>query len=104
MDKLLKLQTPSEQSRLLNEIPEVIADIIELQPDCVDSTRIDGKENIGTSPESGHQRTYTSPAQNLKSNGVSCHLNDSTDTAGCHSPAFSYKKSILVYLNDCKVL
>ncbi|KAH9750572.1 Plus3 domain-containing protein [Citrus sinensis] len=75
------LQTPSEQSRLLNEIPEVIADIIELQPDCVDSTRIDEKENIGTSPESGHQRTYTSPAQNLKSNGVSCHLNDSTDTA-----------------------
>lgn len=81
MDKLLKLQTPSEQSRLLNEIPEVIADIIELQPDCVDSTQIDEKENIGTSPESGHQRTYTSPAQNLKSNGVSCHLNDSTDTA-----------------------
>lgn len=81
MDKLLKLQTPSEQSRLLNEIPEVIADVIELEPECEDSTGIDEKENIGTSPESGHRRTYTSPAQNLKSNGVFCHLNDSTDTA-----------------------
>lgn len=79
MDKLLKLQTPSEQSRLLNEIPEVIADIVELEQDCEDISRIYEKEDIGTSP--GHRRTYTTPAQNLKSNGVSSHLNESTDTA-----------------------
>lgn len=95
MDKLLKLQTPSEQSRLLNEIPEVIADIVEPEPGCEDSTRKDQNEDWDSLPESAHRRASKNPAWNLKSSSLSCRLNDSTDTAG-YTPVFAYQISVIV--------
>lgn len=90
MDRLLLLQKPSEQSRLLSEIPEVIADV-ELEPDRDDSTKEDEKVNNGELPELLPRRRTRNLPYNLMSNGISQLLNDSTNAAG-----LSFRSSIIM--------
>lgn len=47
MDKKLLLETPSEQLRLLNEVPEVIADIENFEPTLENSPSHDKREHDG---------------------------------------------------------
>lgn len=79
MNKKLLLETPSEQSRLLNEVPEVIAaietcdPILEYSP-SQDKQGYDGSSSV---PRESPQTPSTALA-----NGTSWHANGRTDPAG----------------------
>ncbi|KAK1565262.1 hypothetical protein Q3G72_022719 [Acer saccharum] len=83
LDNLLLLQTPAEQSRLLNEVPEVIAETIdEPEPAYEDSTRKEGQESKDGSSDSAPSRTSKTSSCNLEGKSISCCLNDLTDNPG----------------------
>ncbi|KAK3183495.1 hypothetical protein Dsin_030781 [Dipteronia sinensis] len=78
LDNLLLLQSPAEQSRLLNEVPEVIAETIDEEPEPAyeDSTRKEGQECKDGSSDSAPSRTSKTSSGNLEGNGISYHLTD----------------------------
>lgn len=80
MDRKLLLQTPSEQSRLLHEIPDVIADVPELEPAFGDSVRTDKQGQYGFAELV--RGTSKLPSTDLKGSGTSCSLDAGTDPAG----------------------
>ncbi|XP_048443310.1 zinc finger CCCH domain-containing protein 19 isoform X3 [Pyrus x bretschneideri] len=59
LDKKLLLEKPSEQFRLINEVPEVIADIEKLEPTSENSLSQDQTEHDG-SPESAPRAKWSS--------------------------------------------
>ena len=65
MDRKLLLQTPVEQTRLLQEVPEVIADEIEVQSACKDMSRKDEQTDLPKSALKG-----TSPPSKRSSEGI----------------------------------
>lgn len=65
------LQKPSEQSRLLHEVPEVIADVVEAELTFEDSSR---KDKQGCLPELA-PGTSELPCTDLKGKGTSCYPN-----------------------------
>ncbi|XVE94221.1 hypothetical protein REPUB_Repub01dG0263100 [Reevesia pubescens] len=71
---------PSEQSRLIHEIPEVVADVAEPEPASEDSPRED-KEEHKASSESALRSVSTIRTSILENNGVSCCQNDGKDAA-----------------------
>lgn len=82
MDSLLLLQTPSEQSRLLNEIPQVIPDEVEPEPACEESTEKAEEEHNDDLPESFPERASKDISCSLTGNGKFRYLNDLADTTG----------------------
>ncbi|KAJ6979377.1 hypothetical protein NC653_027510 [Populus alba x Populus x berolinensis] len=80
MDRKLLLQTPVEQTRLLQEVPEVIADEIEVQSACKDMSRKDEQTELPKSALKG-----TSPPPKRSSEGIikgsSCCLDDGANGA-----------------------
>ncbi|GAV63278.1 SWIB domain-containing protein/Plus-3 domain-containing protein, partial [Cephalotus follicularis] len=80
MNSLLLLQTPSEQSRLLHEVPDIIADSEELELSHGDSSKRDEKECNATA-ESAFTESFKTPVNNLKGNGIYSSLNTGTVTA-----------------------
>ncbi|KAL3576347.1 hypothetical protein D5086_021630 [Populus alba] len=78
--KKLLLQTPVEQTRLLQEVPEVIADEIEVQSACKDMSRKDEQTELPKSALKG-----TSPPPKRSSEGIikgsSCCLDDGANGA-----------------------
>lgn len=79
IEKRLLLQSNSEQSRLVNEIPEVIADIEEPEPAFEDSSG-KVKQGPGSFPESPIGWPSQTPSS-LDSETFSC-PNGKTDAAG----------------------
>lgn len=80
LDRKLLLQTPVEQTRLLQEVPEVIADEIEVQSACKDMSRKDEQTDLPKSALKG-----TSPPPKRSSEGIkgsSCCLDDGANGAG----------------------
>ncbi|XP_024436739.1 uncharacterized protein LOC7483594 isoform X2 [Populus trichocarpa] len=79
LDRKLLLQTPVEQTRLLQEVPEVIADEIEVQSACKDMSRKDEQTDLPKSALKG-----TSPPPKRSSEGIkgsSCCLDDGANGA-----------------------
>ncbi|KAK0588413.1 hypothetical protein LWI29_000646 [Acer saccharum] len=76
--------SPAEQSRLLNEVPEVIAETIDEEPEPAyeDSIRKEGQECKDGSSDSAPSRTSKTSSGNLEGNGISCCLNHLTDNPG----------------------
>lgn len=81
MDKMLLLRTPAEQSRLLHDIPEIIADDAEVEPADNDLSRRDEKEN-NASPESASRGMSKPGRKSSSSNRISYNLNDGANFAG----------------------
>lgn len=71
MDRKLLLETPAEQSKLLRELPEVIADEVEVQTSCKDISRKDKKNSM--------RRSATGLEPNKKS---SCFLDAEENVSG----------------------
>lgn len=71
MDRKMLLQKPSEQSRLLHEVPEVIADVVAAELTFEDSSR---KDKQGCLPELA-PGTSELPCTDLKGKGTSCYPN-----------------------------
>uniref|UniRef100_A0A2N9IJ11 GYF domain-containing protein n=1 Tax=Fagus sylvatica TaxID=28930 RepID=A0A2N9IJ11_FAGSY len=82
MDRKLLLQSPSEQSRLLHEVPEVIADVVEAELTFEDSPR---KDKLGCLPELA-PGTSELPSTDFKGNGTSCCPNGGKDPAALVTP------------------
>lgn len=80
MTKKLLIETPSEQSRLLNEIPEVIAAIEKCDPISEYSPSQDKQGYDGFS-ESATRESPQTPGTAL-ANGTSWRTNDRTELAG----------------------
>ncbi|XP_022762698.1 uncharacterized protein At5g08430-like isoform X2 [Durio zibethinus] len=80
MDRMLLLQMPSEQSRLIHEIPEVVADVTGPELACKDSPRGE-KEEHKASSESALRSFPRIQTSILENNGVSCCQNDAMDAA-----------------------
>lgn len=78
---MLLLQMPAEQSRLIHEIPEVVADVAEPEPASENSPRED-KEEHKTLSESTLRSVSRIQTSILENNGVSCCRNDGMDDAG----------------------
>ncbi|TKY47340.1 zinc finger CCCH domain-containing protein 44 isoform X1 [Spatholobus suberectus] len=85
MDQKLKLEVPSEQSRLLNDIPKVIPDIIDTNLSPEGSPRKDKLEQNGLS-ELASGKTCNSVGCYCKHSGFAHCLNNRTDVAGPKSP------------------
>ncbi|EOX96979.1 Zinc ion binding,DNA binding, putative isoform 3 [Theobroma cacao] len=79
-DRMLLLQMPAEQSRLIHEIPEVVADVAEPEPASENSPRED-KEEHKTLSESTLRSVSRIQTSILENNGVSCCRNDGMDDA-----------------------
>ncbi|XP_044487856.1 uncharacterized protein At5g08430-like isoform X2 [Mangifera indica] len=82
MDILQLLQTPSEQSRLLNEVPQVIADVVEPEPACEESEEKAEQELNDGLPESFAEKAPKDPSCSHTTNGKFRCLNDSANTTG----------------------
>ncbi|XP_038682218.1 zinc finger CCCH domain-containing protein 19-like isoform X2 [Tripterygium wilfordii] len=67
MDRQMVLKTPAEQSRLLSEVPVIIAEIEDLEPVHEDSQRKDEYE-YGDSLKSAVQLAYKTSSNDLKGN------------------------------------
>lgn len=80
IEKRLLLQSRSEQSRLLNELPEVIAAIEEPEPTFENSSR-KVKQGPDSFPESPIGTASQTPSSNLGCIPFSC-PNGKTDAAG----------------------
>lgn len=80
IEKRLLLQSASEKLRLLNELPEVIADIEEPKPAFEDSTK-KVKQGPDICPESPIGWASQTPCSNLRSGTFSC-PDDKADAAG----------------------
>uniref|UniRef100_A0A2C9V596 Uncharacterized protein n=1 Tax=Manihot esculenta TaxID=3983 RepID=A0A2C9V596_MANES len=80
MDKMLLLQTPAEQSRLLHDIPEIIADDAEVETADNELCRKDEKEN-NASPESASRGMSKPGRKSSSSNRISYNLNDGANFA-----------------------
>ncbi|XP_024167900.1 uncharacterized protein At5g08430 [Rosa chinensis] len=80
MNKKLLLETPSEQSRLLNEVPEVIAAIEKCDP-VLEYSRSQDKQGNDGSSESAPRESPQTPGTAL-ANGTSWRANGRTDPAG----------------------
>ncbi|KAK0571627.1 hypothetical protein LWI29_019059 [Acer saccharum] len=76
------LQKPEEQLRLLREVPEVIADDVDLEPVFENVMIKDEQEQNNGSSESALGRTTETPCCDFKCNGTSCCQNGATDAAG----------------------
>ncbi|VVA24380.1 PREDICTED: At5g08430 [Prunus dulcis] len=84
MDKKLLLEMPSEQSRLLNEVPEVIADIENFEPTLENSPSHDKREHDGL-PEAlrGSSQTPSSDKQeNFEPTPENCPSHDKREHDG----------------------
>lgn len=57
-----KLQSEEEQSRLLNEVPKVIADVIEVKPDSEETPQDDSSGNITVNPGENSEGNGNIPA------------------------------------------
>jgi hypothetical protein len=81
MDQKQKLESPSEQSRLLSEIPKVIPEMVDtnLSPD--DSSRKDKLEQNDL-PELAIEETYNSVEQSSTHGGFAQCLDKRTDVLG----------------------
>ena len=101
MDRKMKLETLSEQLRLLSDIPKVIPEIVDAKPSPEGSP---SKDNIEQNDmlELATAETCNSVGRNSKHSGFACHLNDTTDVAGlpgfpvCTPSLFFYTYSVLV--------
>lgn len=80
IERKLLLQSPSEQSRLLEKLPEVIADVVENEPVYNDSFR-KVKQGPNSLPESPVGQASQTPSTNLGSETNSC-PNVKTNVAG----------------------
>ncbi|CAK7350287.1 unnamed protein product [Dovyalis caffra] len=80
MDRKLLLQTPVEQSRLLHEVPEVIADNIEGQPACKDTSTKDRQTDLPKSSLKGTSQPPIRSSEGIKS--PPCCLDDGANVAG----------------------
>lgn len=76
------LQTPAEQSRLINEIPEVVVDIADSEPASENSPREDKQEQHKASSESALTSVSRNRTSISKNNGVSCSQNAGMEAAG----------------------
>ncbi|RDX73550.1 hypothetical protein CR513_46825, partial [Mucuna pruriens] len=81
MDQKLKLETPLEQSRLLNEIPKVIPEIVNTNLSPEGSPRKDKLEQNGLSELAASGKTCNSVGHNFKQSGFAHCLNLRTDVA-----------------------
>ncbi|KDP42483.1 hypothetical protein JCGZ_00280 [Jatropha curcas] len=81
MERLKLLQTPSEQARLSDEVPEIIADEAEIEPADKDLNRKDEKEN-NTSPKSEIRELSRPSTKISRDNGISSSSNDGADFTG----------------------
>ncbi|XP_015580666.2 uncharacterized protein At5g08430 isoform X1 [Ricinus communis] len=79
MERLMLLRTPSEQSRLLLEVPEIIADEPEVEPADKDLSRKDEQKKI-TMAESDLRRFSRPSSESPEGNGIYC-PNDTADFA-----------------------
>ncbi|XP_050363426.1 uncharacterized protein At5g08430-like [Argentina anserina] len=78
--KKLLLETPAEQSRLLNEVPEVIAAMEKCDP-TPEYTQNQDKQGYDGSSHSAPRESPQTPGTGL-ANGISWHANDITDPSG----------------------
>lgn len=97
MDRKMLLQKPSEQSRLLHEVPEVIADVLEAELTFEDSSR---KDKQGCLPELAPGTTEL-PSTDLKGKGTSCYTNGGKYPAGSLSFDFYDKKLCACIIKTC---
>jgi len=81
MDQKLKLETPLEQSRLLNDIPKVIPEIVDNTLSLKASPTKDKLEQNGLS-ELASGKTCNSAGRHSKHSGFVHCLNNRTDVAG----------------------
>lgn len=82
LDKKLLLEKPSEQFRLINEVPEVIADIEKLEPTPENSLSQDQTEHDG-SPESAPRARWSSQTSRTGlANRTVYHAKGGTDPSG----------------------
>ncbi|KAL5787026.1 hypothetical protein ACOSP7_003975 [Xanthoceras sorbifolium] len=82
MTYLQLLQKPEEQSRLLREVPEVIADELDAEPVLEDATTKGEQAQKDGSSESILGRSTETPCCDLKCHGTSSCNNGATDSAG----------------------
>ncbi|XP_057991050.1 zinc finger CCCH domain-containing protein 19-like isoform X3 [Hevea brasiliensis] len=80
MDRLLLLRTPTEQSRLLHDIPEIIADEAEVETAENDLSSKDEKGN-NTSPESACGGMSKPCRKSSSGNRIPSYLNDGANFA-----------------------
>lgn len=81
MDKKLKLQTPSEQSRLLSDIPKVIPEMVDNNLSPEGSPRKDRLEQNGL-PELAMEKTSNSGGCYPKHSSFARWLNNTTGLPG----------------------